>query len=201
MTDCFALFGAARRPWLDPEVLKQQFLALSAQLHPDRVHNAGAEEKHAAQARYTTLNAAYNCLRDPKERLRHFLELEVGKPKEIEQIPPGLMDLFMEVSQLCRKADGFLLSKQKVTSPLLKVGLLEPSEEWRDNLLALQQKINSAQEALMAELKSIDADWSPNARPADRQQVLQQLEELYRLFSYFARWRTQIQERIVQLSL
>src|SRR5213593_156293 len=121
MTDYFALLAEPRRPWFDPCSLKQKFLTLSAQVHPDRVHNASDAAKHSAQDRYTELNAAYNCLRDPKERLLHLLELERGeKPKQIENIPPDLMNVFLDISQLCREADAFLTEKAGVTSPLLQ---------------------------------------------------------------------------------
>src|SRR5438105_4306005 len=103
MTDYFALLNESRRPWIDSDSLKQKFLALSSGVHPDRVHNSGEAERREAQELYTNLNAAYNCLREPKSRLQHLLELEQGiKPANIESIPPDLMELFMEVSQLCR---------------------------------------------------------------------------------------------------
>ena len=78
MIDYFTLLNEPRRPWLDAELLKQKFLALSATVHPDRVHNLGEAERAAAQERYTELNTAYNCLREPKERLQHLLQLELG---------------------------------------------------------------------------------------------------------------------------
>src|SRR5438445_2111306 len=101
MTDYFALLDEPRRPWLDPEVLKARFLALTAEVHPDRVHGATETEKRTANQRYADLNAAYNCLREPKERLLHLLELERGKkPEEVQKIPAGMMDLFAEIGQL-----------------------------------------------------------------------------------------------------
>jgi hypothetical protein len=42
MNDCFALLNEPRRPWLDSEALKQRFVSLSAELHPDRTHSAMA---------------------------------------------------------------------------------------------------------------------------------------------------------------
>src|SRR5438132_9046006 len=51
MIDYFALLHEPRRPWLDPDLLKQKFISLSAEVHPDRVHLAGEAEKHAAQQR------------------------------------------------------------------------------------------------------------------------------------------------------
>ena len=204
MTDCFALLGEPRRPWLEPDALKQKFLSLSAALHPDRVHAASAEEKQAAQQRYTELNAAYNCLREPKERLRHLLELELGaKPTTVQSIPPDLMDFSLEVSRLCRQADAFLAEKAKVSSPLLQVSLFERGQEWTEQLLALQKHIQSLTEKAQAQLQEIDAAWAGIALSGSphRQGLLTRLEGLWRLLSYFARWHGQIQERLVQLSL
>ena len=74
MTDYFSLFNEPRRPWLDAEKLKARFLTLSAECHPDRAVTAA--EREAATARFTELNAAHNCLREPRERLQHLLALE-----------------------------------------------------------------------------------------------------------------------------
>jgi DnaJ-domain-containing protein 1 len=203
MSDYFALLNEPRRPWLDLEVLKHKFLALSADMHPDRVHNAAEDEKRAAQERYTRLNAAYNCLREPVECLRHLLELELGaRPKDVQEIPPNLADLFLETSRLCREAGAFLAERQKVTSGLLKVQWFERGEEWRDRLAALQKKIHSHQEALLAELKEIDSRWDAQELPGQtgRREALTRLEAIHRLLSYFARWTAQVQELIVQLA-
>src|SRR6267142_1795542 len=142
MTDHFARLNEPRRPWLEPEGLKQKFLTLSSAVHPDRVHNLGDAERAAAQERYTALNAAYHCLRDPKERLRHLLELERGAlPKDVQRIPSELMDLSLEIGQACRQADTFLAGKSQVSSPLLKVQLFERGQEQTESLLALQRQI------------------------------------------------------------
>lgn len=199
MTDYFALLNEPRRPWLEPEPLKDKFLALSATVHPDRVHNLGAAERAAAQERYTELNAAYNCLREPKDRLRHLLELELGAlPKDIQRIPSDLMNLSMEVGSACREADIFLTEKAKITSPLLQVTFFERSDEFADKLKALRQRVNLLNEHLVEELKQIDAAWP--ASEEKRAAQLQRMEEIYRLLSYFARWTMQIQERVVRLS-
>src|ERR1700749_2566725 len=150
MTDYFALFNESRRPWLEPEPFKDKFLALSATVHPDRVHNLGATERATAQERYTELNAAYNCLREPKDRLRHLLELELGVlPKDIQRIPSDLMDLSMEVGKGCREADMFLMEKEKATSPLLQVSFFQRGHEFADQLQALRQRVNSLNQRLV----------------------------------------------------
>lgn len=196
MTDYFSLLNEPRRPWLEPEQLKQKFLALSATVHPDRSHNLSEAEREQAQQRYTELNAAYNCLRDPRNRLRHLLELERGSaPKDIQQIPPDLMNVFMEVGQVCRQADAFLAEKDKVSSPLLKVQMFERGHDWTEKLRHLQHSVSARRESLVEELKAIDAAWSQSANS----NPLERLENLYRLFSYFDRWLAQIQERLTRL--
>ena len=199
MTDYFALLNEPRRPWLDAELLKQKFLTLSATVHPDRVHNLGETERAAAQEHYTELNTAYNCLREPKERLQHLLQLELGAPPpNTQRIPSDLMDLSLEVGKACREADAFLAEKARVTSPLLQVSFFERGQVFADKLQALRQRVNALNDRLNEELRQIDAAWQSSAMP--RTALLQRLEELSRLFSYFARWSAQIQERVVRLS-
>jgi curved DNA-binding protein CbpA len=200
MPDYFTLLDEPRRPWLEADSLKQKFLTLSANLHPDKIHSASDAEKNAAAKQFAELNAAYNCLSEPKSRLLHLLELELGaKPKDIQTIPSTLADLFAEVSTACRSADGFLAEKSKVTSPLLQVQLFERGQDWVEKLNGLQRKLNELRGQLTDELKSSDAKWI-SADAVSRREILPKLEELYRLFGYFNRWNNQIQERVVQLS-
>ena len=200
MTDYFSLFSEPRRPWLEPEVLKQKFHSLSTSLHPDRIHAAGAAARSDAAKSFAELNAAYTCLAEPKSRLLHLLELELGaKPKDIEQIPAALAELFAQVAETCRSADGFLAEKSRVTSPLLQVQWFERGQDWIEKLQALQQELNGLKEQVLTELKALDARWL-QAAAAARPEILPNLEELYRLFGYLNRWSKQLQERLVQLA-
>jgi curved DNA-binding protein CbpA len=204
MIDYFALLKEQRRPWIEPDLIKKKFLALSAEVHPDRVHGAQESEKRAAQERYAELNAAYNCLREPKERLAHLLELETGaKPKQVQNIPSDLMDAFMEVTNVCRSADTFLAEKAATTSPMLRLQLFERGQEWTDKLMALQRKINSWREELVGKVKEIDGEWEKNraAKSSDYEKMIDSMERQCQLLGYLGRWSAQIQERIVQLSL
>ena len=205
MIDSYAFLNEPRRPWLDPEALKQKFLPLSSAAHPDRTHNAPEAEKLATNERYAELNAAYNTLREPRDRLLHLIELESGaKPSDIQRIPPGTMDLFVEVGQLCRDVDAFQAERGKVTSPLLKVQMFERGMDWTDKLQALQQRINARRVELTTELQGMNTIWE--AAPAVGSPAravtlpLERLEQIYRVFSYIARWSEQIQERHVQLA-
>ena len=201
MSDYFALFNEPRRPWLDADLLKQKFLALSAETHPDKISSTNENDKIVAAKKFAELNVAFNCLAEPKSRLLHLLELELGaKPKEIQQIPTMLADLFAEVATNCRSADGFITEKSKVSSPLLQVQFFERAQEWIEGLNSLRKKLNDLREQLLTRLKSLDEKWMA-ADANSRRDLLPKLEELYRLFGYFNRWNHQIQERIVGLQL
>lgn len=206
MTDYFALLLESRRPWLDQEALKAHFLQRSSLVHPDRFHSAPEAEKEEVNRQYVEINAAYQCLKESRDRLLHLLELEWGaKPKDIQRIPPGTMDLFVEVGQLCREVDTFLAERAKVTSPLLKVKMFELGMDWTDKLNALQQKINAKREALEEELKTLNLVWEKAPAPGTAERAptlpLERLEQIYRIYSYIFRWTGQIQERMVQLAV
>jgi len=206
MTDYFALLDEPRRPWLDSNVLKAKFLALSARFHPDRVHHLSEAEKLAAHEHYAELNAAYRCLCEPKERLAHLLELERGsKPEDLQKVPAGAADLFMEVIQVCREADALLVEKVKLSSPVLKAQWFAEGIQATERLRSLQERLNAMRDALTTQLMNLNLAWEsapPFGSPA-RLNVLPggRLEQIYRDFSYLERWTQQIQERLVQLFL
>lgn len=196
MTDNFALLNEPRRPWLDVEAIKAKFLALSAEVHPDRVHQAAENEKRAANLRYTELNAAYNCLREPRHRLRHLLELELGaKPSDLTDVPDDLMKVFFNVGKMFREVDALLAEKSKATSPLLLVQFFERGQDWVEKLGGLREQISMRRDALLNELQVVDSSWPvTNPKPTDI------LLRIWRLLSFYDRWLAQIQERVVQLS-
>lgn len=196
MADHFALLDEPRRPWLDVESLKQKYLARSAEVHPDRAHQSPPAEKLAANARYTALNAAYQCLREPRERLRHLLELELGrKPSDLTTAPDELMDLFFAVGRTLRDTDAFLVEKQNATSPLIQVQLFERGQAWTETLAALRQTIAARRDPLLAAIQQLDAEWeNSSVKPLER------LQEIWRLLSFYDRWLSQLQERTVKIS-
>jgi len=205
MIDYFELLQEQRRPHLEVAALKQHFLQLSSAEHPDRFHTAPEEERQRANQRYAALNTAYICLREPKERLRHLLELESpARLKDIQRIPPGTMDLFVEVGQLCRDVDAFLAERNQVTSPILKVQWFQKGLEWTDKLNTVQQRVNAKRNELTAELEQMNTAWEqappPGAPDRPAALPLERLEQIYRTFSYTSRWTEQIQEHLVQLS-
>jgi DnaJ-domain-containing protein 1 len=200
MTDYFALLGEPRRPWLEAEQLKVKFHKLSAQAHPDK---ASAAERETANQRFAGLNSAYNCLRDPKERLRHLLELALGKrPSQTQVLPAGLMDWFGEIAGLRRDVQAFLAEARKVKSPLLRVELFERAQDWTDRLRAVQHRLNDRENQLLHELQVLDGEWVQlRDAQANRSVLLQRLEHIQQELGFCTRWSGQLQETIVQLAL
>jgi curved DNA-binding protein CbpA len=203
--DHFAALDHPRQPWIDLEALKERFLEVSMPAHPDRVHNASAEDRAAATDRYAELNAAYNCLRDDKARVLHLLELELGAPPaNLKDIPPDTMELFVEVGLGCREADRIVAARAKASSPLLQAQWLEPAMTQAEKLGALRDRITLRRDKLLTELRAMNSVWQaapPPGSPARADALpLRRLEEMGRDLSYFSRWSAQLQERIAEIS-
>ena len=170
MTDAFALLGEPRRPGVCLDALAARFRQFASENHPDRFHGQGAVARNAADTRYAELNAAYQTLREPRDRLLHLYELEAGSsPKDIQRIPPGTMDLFVEIGQACRDCDTHLTQQSGVTSPMLKLTAMQAGLGWTEKMLTLQQQVNVRRDALVAESEAMNPSWEaapPPRRPS-----------------------------------
>ncbi len=205
MTDAFELLDEPRRPWLSAEALRGRFMERSTAEHPDRFHGSEEAVRLEAVRRYAALNEAHQILKEPRTRLLHLIELESGsKPRDIQKIPPGTMDLFVEVGQLCRDVDAFLAQRSQVVSPMLKVRLFTEGMGWVEKLKALQGKVSAREAELDQELRTLNDTWASAPSPGSPERLsalpLGRLEEIYRVMSYASRWTSQVQERLVQLA-
>jgi DnaJ-class molecular chaperone len=193
-SDPFTLFELEPAPGLEAAALKEKFARATAESHPDKFAQASAAERGAAEARYTTLNQAYQTLIDPRARLLALYELTRGrKPSDIQRIPPGTMDLFKEVGETCRELDEFLERKRATTGRLQKAGLMSEELRLQDALTELRMKLEQFGATVDAEIAALDTRW----RAGDRD--LNALEAVYRKYSYLARWRQQLEEREIEL--
>ncbi|MCI0352163.1 MAG: hypothetical protein L0Z53_22315, partial [Acidobacteriales bacterium] len=179
--------------WLDEEALKSRFFALANSAHPDRVHALPEADRQAATRRYTELNSAFNCLREPRDRLRHLLELETGrKPAPVGQVPPAMANLFFDIGNVCRQADDFLKRKAATNSPLLLASLFDEGQTISESLTISRQDLAARQQQLLDELRNLNPHWHRH---------LNRLEEIHQALTYLNRWSAQLQERIVRLAL
>jgi curved DNA-binding protein CbpA len=192
MTYYFALLDEPRAPWLDPDKLKDRYHQKTLQTHPDTQTSPSG-----ADATFTSLNEAYQVLRDPKRRLHHLLSLEGAAPSSTDQtVPNQLHDLFPAFGALTQRAN-LLLEKIRATSNALSRSLLKPQIlEVQIEAKAVREKIQDFSDASLAELRQINTAWANN--PAEQ---FEGLSNLYFAFAYLTRWSTQLDEMMFQLSL
>ena len=187
MTDCFALLGEPRRPWLEPDALKDKFHKLSAAHHPDVAGGEGVD--------FTGINAAYQTLHDPKTRIRHLLELEFpGALSSNLQIPPGITDLFETIARERRGVASFLEKRASLQTPL-EIALLAPEKlELAAALERMSGLLAGKQDDILVQLKSADAAWERD-KPGSADALL----EIYQSLSYVGKWLAQAREDLMRL--
>jgi molecular chaperone HscB len=190
----FSLFELDPAPDLDVEALKERFARATGETHPDKFAQASGPERTEAESRYTALNQAYQTLIDPRARLLALYELTKGeKPRDIQRIPPGTMDLFKEVGELCRTLDEYLEKKRAATNRLEKAALMGEELTLQDALTELRMKLEAFAATVEAEVNALDAKWRAGGKDINA------LEAVYRKYSYVARWRQQLEEREIAL--
>ena len=203
LPDHFAVLGEPRRPWGEAEALKEKFLRRTGEVHPDRVHESAPEERRRAGELSAAVNAAYNLLREPKERLRHLIELETGaRPAEVQTVPPGLTETAFAIGRLCRTADGLAQENERATSPLVQVGVFQRAQPVLEELTTLRAGLVVRRAELLAEIQALDAAWdaAPTVGDPSPPRPWERLAEIERLLGYFQRWLRQLDDRVVRLS-
>ncbi|HJN82863.1 MAG: DnaJ domain-containing protein [Verrucomicrobiota bacterium] len=203
MTDYFALLGFPRRPWLDTGALKQRFHDLSAEVHPDLARDENDEAKAPFQRRFTEVNAAHQCLREARSRVRHLLELELGRaPGNVKSIPGEMTDWFMEIGSLCREVDAFLAKKAAQDSPLLQAALMGEGMELNDRVTEVHGRLQVELAGVDAELQSLGPAWEALDGETDgraEKLPLAKLEALGQRLGFWSKWSSQLAERSSRL--
>ncbi len=175
MTDYFALFQEARRPWLDPDKLKEKYF--------DRAREAAADAE---------LNEAFRILGDPKLRLQHLLLLEGVDLRERREIPAALAELFWNTGTLLREFDRWRLRNANAHSALARAILRGERAKLEHSLEEHEAKLKAAFESELHRLQTLSAaDW-PNE--------LEKLIQLHDSIAYLTRLRDQVKEKRLQLN-
>ena len=175
MTDYFALFAEARRPWLEPEKLKEKYYALSRSAAPD-----------------AELNEAFRVLSDPKLRLHHLLTLEGADLVAGRPVPASVAELFWNTGTLLREVERWLLRNSEATSTLSRALLSGERAKLEDKLGEIEKQLRVTYETELAELPRAEVDW-PNE--------LAQMVERYDSIAYLTRLLQQTAEKRFQLAV
>jgi curved DNA-binding protein CbpA len=192
MSNHFARFGLTPSPWIDPELLKQRFLELSAAHHPDK-----ATDKVAAEQEFQAVNQAYNILRNSRARLLHLLELHGrAKQEHVQNVPAEVMPFFMEVAAVTQRADALIKQKSAATSPMLKVQLMDQALNKTETIQNLQAKLRASINQIEGQLKLAANNFPATASAS----ALDQLSHFAAALGFLERWSTQLQERIGALT-
>jgi curved DNA-binding protein CbpA len=148
--DHFATLSLPRTPWLEAEALKKRFLGRSAVTHPDVGGTA---------AGFAALNEAWQILRDPATRLRHYLELENPDALALAAATPAeLGDLFMNVAGARQEAQRLAAKLAAASSPLARSLLAGERRDRLARLEALSQGIGTRLESAHASLAAGERD-------------------------------------------
>ncbi len=176
MIDYFALLDEARRPWLDPEQLKEKYFARSRSAVPD-----------------AKLNEAFRILSDPKLRLQHLLTLEGVQLTAGRPVPTAVAELFWNTGTLLREIDKWLLRSAEASSALSRALLSGEKACLERKLEAFAEQLDAVYADEIISLREIDnADWR-NDRP--------RLVELHDSISYLTRLRDQVKEKRLRFAV
>jgi molecular chaperone HscB len=175
--DYFTYFGLPRKLWTNMDGLEQKFLQLSWKLHPDNFVNTTEREREMSLQRSSKLNDAYRVLRDPVARVEYLLELE-GMRKEGEhkqQAPPELLE---EVFELNESLDELREAKSAGANLEALSGRLRAAEK------NFGEKLHELDGQMQTAAQQWDAALEAHASEADRETILQRLNELLNRRSY-----------------
>jgi curved DNA-binding protein CbpA len=183
MEDAFAVFGLSRRPLVDESALKETYLRLAADRHPD-ASGGDDEEFHLVQE-------AYKTLRDPASRLRHLLELAFPTfRRDGGHVPHA--ELFLRAGSAVQAARTVWQRFENSSSVLARALLSPEIAEALRQIRAASGFVQQADDDLARQLEELDSRW-PDISPDE-------LSALSSAFRFVSRWKSQLSEWEFQLS-
>jgi curved DNA-binding protein CbpA len=179
MSDPFTLLGLQRRPFLDEAAIRAAFQQRARQCHPD-ADGGSADE-------FSALNAAQALLSDPASRLQLLAggAAPAGMPADGE--------FGFRVGAVLREADGVIAKMGVSRNAIERAMLARESAAVRKSLESLAGDLSQRFIAAVEKLCALDAAW-PEAEAAA-------LAGLGAEFRFLQRWRDQLRERELALSI
>lgn len=189
MTDYFALLQQPRKPWLDPDELKQRYQELTLAAHPDRTRS---EEPGVD---FATITEGYRVLNDHRLRIQHLLKTE-GHVAGSGQIVPGeFIDLFPEIGDFIGATDNLLERSANAQNALSKSLLRSEILQKQKLGETILQKLTRLYEEALQDLRLLNDIWAN-----DPGKAVAPLNDLHQRLAYLTRWIDQVRERQFRLS-
>ena len=194
MTDLFALLDQPRRPWLDPETLREAFHERTLRQHPDA--QASGADGSSADADFARINEAFQTLSDPKLRLQHLLALAGhASTSRFDSVPANIADLFPAIAQVTQDATRVADKATGATTALSRSLLTGEIVQVRNRIAALLTTLTELKAEADAELQQLDATFAEGDEVA-----MAALQRLYVRYSYLRRWMAQLEEHRTALA-
>lgn len=192
-SNAFETMGLPVRPWLERETLQARFVELAARWHPDT--NPAPE----AASRFQALVGAHLLLRDPVKRLECVLQLEdPAQPagQTGAEITQELTELFLSIATFNRQLQAFHAQQPVTQSPLNRALLHSDRLSLKHDLEQLSQKVKHHWERCETQIHAADTIWERRTP-----ELLDSLKKVLREMVFLQRWRTQLRESRVRLSV
>ena len=190
-TDYFTMMQVEKRPCVDLNKLKENYLKTSEVIHPDKYYNASPEVKELALACSSLLNKAYSTLRDPKERIKYLISIETDKEAPVSsRASAGTMEFFIEASDVCSEADTFIR----------KGGSGEDKKrELRNRLQEYKKESQVKWNNVLKDIDKIDKEWGAISS-VEKKPLLRRLLILSHELSYLTKLQSMLDEMMIALS-
>ena len=189
--DYFAMLEVEKRPVIDTTRLKENFLKLSGNVHPDKYYNSSRDVQELALKSSSFLNKAYSTLKDPKERIRYLITLENDREAPVSKHASAeTMEFFIEASDVCSEIDKF--SKKKGGDDNLRQDHLK-------KLHGLKEEAGGRWEGVLREIAALDKEGLTDSGENKKAKV-RRLIVLSHELSYLSKLQSLIDELIVAIS-
>jgi curved DNA-binding protein CbpA len=183
MIDHFAVLGIERRPFVSKADAEEAYHEKSKSLHRDQ----------ARVGDFSSVNAAFQVVSNPAERIRHLLKIEFGESGD-RQIGAELGNLFGTVVNVLRQADQEISFLSEQTSPVLRALAFQRLSSLREGLERVEKQIATRESELHTRIATLDHAWFN-----DPGQCRKPLAQISVDLTFVQKWLAQVRERKIRL--
>jgi curved DNA-binding protein CbpA len=178
--DAFAVLGVGRKLEVSDEELREAFREAGKRVHPD----AGGGEEEFGEAQ-----RAFELLRSPSRRLRHWLELEGVDTDERGSVSPRVSELFGPVGEVIQQAGELARRREKAFTPLVAAMLEDDLQRSREALEEMLERVEAALAEACAGFSAIQAGASAA-----------EAGETVRTLAFLEKWRGELRAAYTRLA-